>query len=129
MPENTLSVTDNRTGKVYVIPIEDGTVRAMALRQIKTDAEDFACQGAEASGDLDASLLQQVLPHLGVVDAFRYARGVERPQAVGGIRHVHPETHRLNARHERRVIAAMPLPAILAALFGHDREAFAQRIE
>src|SRR6185437_11872637 len=40
MPD-TLSVTDNRTGKTYELPISDGTVRAMDLRQIKTDADDF----------------------------------------------------------------------------------------
>ncbi|HVE25823.1 MAG TPA: citrate synthase [Sporichthya sp.] len=34
---NTLSVTDNRTGKTYEIPIEDGAIKAAALRQIKTD--------------------------------------------------------------------------------------------
>jgi citrate synthase len=34
---NTLSVTDNRTGRSYEIPVEDGAVRATALRQIKTD--------------------------------------------------------------------------------------------
>src|ERR1700676_335813 len=39
--QQTLSVTDNRTGKAYELPIEDGTVRALDLRQIKTDAEDF----------------------------------------------------------------------------------------
>jgi len=38
---DTLSVVDNRTGKKYEIPIQDGTIRAMDLRQIKTDAEDF----------------------------------------------------------------------------------------
>jgi citrate synthase len=37
----TLSVTDNRTGKSYEIPIEDGTVRALALRDIKVDEDDF----------------------------------------------------------------------------------------
>lgn len=37
----TLSITDNRTGKTYQVPIRDGTIRAMDLRQIKTDAEDF----------------------------------------------------------------------------------------
>ena len=40
-PRPTLSVTDNRTGRSYEIPIEDGAIRAMALRQIKTDPEDF----------------------------------------------------------------------------------------
>ena len=39
--ENTLSVTDNRTGRTYEIPIKDGAIRAMALRQIKVDDDDF----------------------------------------------------------------------------------------
>jgi citrate synthase len=38
---DTLTVTDNRTGQSYDIPITDGTVRAMDFRQIKTGADDF----------------------------------------------------------------------------------------
>ncbi len=38
---NTLSVTDNRTGRTYEIDITDGTVRAMDFRQIKVDDDDF----------------------------------------------------------------------------------------
>ena len=38
---DTLSVTDNRTGRSYEIPIEDGTIRATALRDIKVDDGDF----------------------------------------------------------------------------------------
>jgi citrate synthase len=38
---DTLSVTDNRTGKKYELPIQDGTIRAMDLRQIKAGPEDF----------------------------------------------------------------------------------------
>ena len=37
----TLSITDNRTGETYEVPIEDGTVRAMALRDIKVNEDDF----------------------------------------------------------------------------------------
>jgi citrate synthase len=37
----TLTITDNRTGRTYEVPIEDGTVRALALRDIKVDDEDF----------------------------------------------------------------------------------------
>jgi citrate synthase len=37
----TLTITDNRTGKQYEIPIEDETVRAMDLRQIKVGEDDF----------------------------------------------------------------------------------------
>lgn len=40
-PRDTLTITDNRTGKAYEVPISEGTIRAMDLRQIKTDAEDF----------------------------------------------------------------------------------------
>jgi citrate synthase len=38
---DTLTVTDNRTGKTYELPIQDGTVRAMDLRQIKAGPDDF----------------------------------------------------------------------------------------
>lgn len=41
VPKDSLTVTDNRTGKTYQLPITDGTIRAMDLRQIKTDADDF----------------------------------------------------------------------------------------
>jgi citrate synthase len=37
----TLTVTDNRTGRTYELPISDGTVRAMDLRQVKTSEDDF----------------------------------------------------------------------------------------
>ncbi|HEV8572041.1 MAG TPA: citrate synthase [Actinomycetota bacterium] len=37
----TLTVTDNRTGKVYEIPIEDGYVRATSFNEIKTSEDDF----------------------------------------------------------------------------------------
>jgi citrate synthase len=38
---DALTVTDQRTGKTYDIPIKNGTIRAIDLRQIKTDANDF----------------------------------------------------------------------------------------
>jgi citrate synthase len=38
---NTLTVTDNRTGKQYEIPIEDETIRATELRKIKVNDDDF----------------------------------------------------------------------------------------
>jgi citrate synthase len=34
MPEETLTITDNRTGRAYTLPIADGTIRATDLRQI-----------------------------------------------------------------------------------------------
>ncbi len=38
---DTLTIVDNRTGKKYELPIEDGTIRAVDLRQVKTSPEDF----------------------------------------------------------------------------------------
>jgi citrate synthase len=38
---DSLTITDNRTGKTYEVPIEDGTIRAMELRGIKVDEDDF----------------------------------------------------------------------------------------
>jgi citrate synthase len=37
----SLTVTDNRTGQAYELPIVDGTVKGMDLRQIKVDEDDF----------------------------------------------------------------------------------------
>src|ERR1700749_3046622 len=67
----TLTVTDNRTGRSYELPISDGTVRAMDLRQIKTDEQDFglmaydpaytntaSCRSAITYIDGDAGILQ-----------------------------------------------------------------------
>jgi citrate synthase len=39
--KDTLTITDNRTGKTYEVPIQDGTIKAFDLRQIKVAADDF----------------------------------------------------------------------------------------
>jgi citrate synthase len=41
MPRNTLSITDNRTGRAYEVALQDGAVRATDLRQIKVGPDDF----------------------------------------------------------------------------------------
>ncbi|HWP35099.1 MAG TPA: citrate synthase [Thermodesulfobacteriota bacterium] len=41
MARDSLTITDNRTGKSYEIPIVHGTIRAMDLRQIKVSEDDF----------------------------------------------------------------------------------------
>jgi citrate synthase len=67
----TLTVTDNRTGTSYELPITDGTVRAVELRQIKTGETDFglmsydpaymntaSCRSAITYIDGEAGILQ-----------------------------------------------------------------------
>jgi len=41
MGKDTLTITDNRTGKTYEIPITHDTIRATDLRQIKVAQDDF----------------------------------------------------------------------------------------
>jgi citrate synthase len=41
MQNKVLNITDGRTDKTYSIPIDQGTIRAMDLRQIKENADDF----------------------------------------------------------------------------------------
>ena len=68
---DTLTVTDNRTGKTYELPITDGTVKGMDLRQIKVDDDDFglmsfdpaytntaSCRSAITYIDGDAGILE-----------------------------------------------------------------------
>ncbi len=41
MSNDTLTITDNRTGRQYEIPVENDTIRAVDLRQIKVADDDF----------------------------------------------------------------------------------------
>jgi citrate synthase len=45
MSQDSLTVTDNRTGRTYELPISEGTIRSMDLRQIKVDEGDFGLMG------------------------------------------------------------------------------------
>jgi citrate synthase len=67
----TVTVTDNRTGRSYEMPITDGTLRGLDFRQIKTDEEDFglmvydpgyanvaSCRSGVTYLDGDAGILQ-----------------------------------------------------------------------
>ncbi len=41
MSRDTLTITDNRTGKTYELPITEGTIRATDLRKIKVEDDEF----------------------------------------------------------------------------------------
>ena len=69
--EDTLSITDNRTGETYELEVTDGTIRAMDLRQIKVSEDDFglmaydpaftntaSCRSAITYIDGEAGILQ-----------------------------------------------------------------------
>src|SRR5690242_7322822 len=56
----TISITDNRTGKSYEIPITHGTIRAMDLRQIKVDAADFGMMSYDPAFNNTACCISRV---------------------------------------------------------------------
>jgi len=57
---NTLSVTDNRTGKKYDLPIENDTIKAMDLRQIKVKDKDFGMMSYDPAYSNTASCTSRV---------------------------------------------------------------------
>ena len=60
MRKDTLTITDNRTGKTYELEIKDGTIRSLDLRQIKVSKEDFGLMGYDPAFTNTASCRSQV---------------------------------------------------------------------
>jgi len=60
MPRETLTVTDNRTGTSYELPLENGTIRAMDLRQIKASPDDFGVMSYDPAFMNTASCKSQI---------------------------------------------------------------------
>ena len=58
--KNTLSITDNRTGKQYEIPVTNDAIRAMDLRQIKVNDGDFGLMTYDPAFTNTASCISQV---------------------------------------------------------------------
>ena len=60
MSKNTLSVTDNRTGKTYELSIENDTIKATDLRQIRVKDEDFGMMSYDPAFGNTASCKSKV---------------------------------------------------------------------
>ena len=60
MTKDTLSITDNRTGKAYEIPIKNGTINAIDIRQIKTAADDFGLMSYDPAYTNTASCTSRI---------------------------------------------------------------------
>ncbi len=58
--KNSLGITDNRTGKSYELPIENGSIRALDLRQIKESSEDFGLMAYDPGFSNTASVKSKV---------------------------------------------------------------------
>jgi citrate synthase len=58
--KDTLSVTDNRTGKSYELEVTDGTIRAMDLRDIKVSDDDFGLMSYDPAFTNTASTRSEI---------------------------------------------------------------------
>ncbi|MFW6050979.1 MAG: citrate synthase [Myxococcota bacterium] len=72
MPKDTLTVTDNRTGRTYELPITHGTIRAMDLRQIKVAEDDFGVMAYDPAFTNTASTTSRITYIDGEKGILRY---------------------------------------------------------
>jgi len=68
----TLSITDNRTGKVYEVPVTHGTIRAMDLRQLRVDPADFGMISYDPAFNNTASCISRITYIDGDAGILRY---------------------------------------------------------
>src|SRR4051812_30470439 len=57
---DTLTITDNRTGRTYELPIAHDTIRAMDLRQIKVNDDDFGMMAYDPAFTNTASCRSEI---------------------------------------------------------------------
>lgn len=72
MSNDTLTITDNRTGQTYEVAITDGTIRSLDLRQIKVNEEDFGLMGYDPAFTNTASCRSAVTYIDGDLGILRY---------------------------------------------------------
>src|SRR5438093_1268463 len=73
--QSTLSVTDNRTGRRYELPIEDGTVRAGALSTFYPDAKEIRDEAARHKQ------VVRLIAKTATIAAFAYRHALGLPYA------------------------------------------------
>jgi citrate synthase len=81
IPDN-LTIIDSRTGKEYPVPIADGTIKSMDLRQIKKSADDFGMMGYDPAFMNTASCKSAITFIDGEKGILRY-RGYPIEQLAG----------------------------------------------
>ncbi len=69
---DTVTITDNRTGKSYEVPITHETIRAMDLRQIKVEPADFGMISYDPAYNNTASCISRVTYIDGDAGILRY---------------------------------------------------------
>ena len=144
MPD-TLTITDNRTGKAYELPIQDGTIRATDLgdqgRRGRLRPDDYdpafvntaACRSAITYIDGDKGILryrgypiEQLAEHSRSRDGLAAPRGraADRRRSCDGLQEDHPRhTHAARAHREVHGRACRRTPHPMGVLPRHRRRA------
>ena len=128
--QDTLTVTDNRTGETYEVEITDGTVKAMDFRQMKVSEDDFglmtydpaftntaSCRSSITFIDGEAGVLEhRGYPIEQLCEQVHLPRGrlppdLRRAAHQGPARHVGPRDHppHLRPREHQEVRGGLPL--------------------
>ncbi len=69
---DSLTIIDNRTGKQYEIPVKNGTIRAMDLRQIRANEHDFGLMSYDPAFTNTASCTSRITYIDGDKGVLRY---------------------------------------------------------
>jgi len=72
MPSDTLTITDERSGKTYKLPVVNGAIRAMDLRQIRTGPDDFGLLSYDPAFTNTASTISRITEIDGDRGILRY---------------------------------------------------------
>src|SRR2546425_534731 len=72
VPRDTLTIIDNRTGKQYEIPITHNTIRALDLRQIKVNANEFGMMSYDPAFTNTAACISRITFIDGDAGILRY---------------------------------------------------------
>lgn len=124
MSKESLTIVDNRTGKEYEIPIWEDTIRAMDLRQIKVNEDDFGMMSYDPAFKNTAntkSTITLVDGENGILQYRGYPIGqlAENSDALEVaylILHGELPTKSELAAWSEKVIGMMPLPNVIEGL-------------
>src|SRR4029078_6959159 len=83
---DSLTITDNRTGKTYEVPVEDGTVRATALRDIQVNESDFGLMTYDPAF-MNTASCRSAITYLDGENGVLEYRGYQSEQPAGHTTH------------------------------------------
>lgn len=137
MTNRTLTIVDNRTNLTYTLPVENGTIRAVDLRKIKTAPDDFGLMSYDPAFLNTASCQSKITLVDGERSILRYrgydiqelAENCTHPEALsqcGFLLRDHLRSNGLQARDVHRPVCHTPYHRMAGAMAGDDARSRAE---